>query len=161
MKQIVVLICLVMLSAVSLAQQVVKPIKFSVLEQRYQQANDTTYVINFWATWCGPCVKELPNFLQLQNEFKTDKLRVILVSMDFRSKLETNVEPFVKKMGGNCEVVLLDEKDQGFVIDNVSEKWSGALPGTLIINKSKGIGSFYEQEFQYDELKKTYLNTKK
>jgi thiol-disulfide isomerase/thioredoxin len=148
-----------MIASVSMAQKV-KPVKFSELEQRYKQANDTTYVVNFWATWCGPCVKELPNFSQLQKEFKTDKLKVLLVSMDFRSKLETVVIPFVKNKGIDLETVLLDEKDTGIIINKVSEKWSGSIPGTLVINQSKGINNFYEQEFNYEELKNLYLTTK-
>src|SRR5690242_18603794 len=59
--------------------------------------SDTLYVVNFWATWCGPCVKELPNFDKLQMDYKDKPLKVLLVSMDFKSKLNAAVIPFVKK----------------------------------------------------------------
>lgn len=147
-------------SVCSYGQQV-NPVKFSQLLSRYTAANDTTYIINFWATWCAPCIKELPNFVQLQKQYNTDKLKVILVSMDFKSKLESSVQPFVKRNKIPLEVMLLDEKDQGAVIDQVDKSWSGALPGTLIINAKTDYRKFYERDFSFDELKEAYLLTKK
>lgn len=147
-------------SVCSYGQQV-NPVKFSQLLSRYTAANDTTYIINFWATWCAPCIKELPNFVQLQKQYNTDKLKVILVSMDFKSKLESSVQPFVKRNKIPLEVMLLDEKDQGAIIDQVDKNWSGALPGTLIINAKTDYRKFYERDFSFDELKEAYLLTKK
>lgn len=141
--------------------QQVNAVKFPQLQSRYSTANDTTYIINFWATWCAPCIKELPNFIQLQKQYSTDKLKVILVSMDFRSKLESSVQPFVKRNKIPLEVMLLDEKDQGAVIDQVDKNWSGALPGTLIINAKNDYRKFYERDFNFNELKEAYLLTKK
>lgn len=159
MKKLSFILLFVAVSTGCFAQQV-KPIKFSQLQNRYSSVNDTTYIINFWATWCAPCIKELPNFVQLQEQYRTDKLKVILVSMDFKSKLESSVQPFVKRNKIPLEVLLLDEKDQGAVIDEVDKSWSGALPGTLIINAKNDYRKFYERDFNFDELKDAYLLTK-
>ncbi len=43
-------------------------ISISELNQRMENGGDTTYIVNFWATWCGPCMKELPNFDQLTEQ---------------------------------------------------------------------------------------------
>jgi thiol-disulfide isomerase/thioredoxin len=65
-----------------------------------QNKSDTTYVINFWATWCKPCVEEIPHFEKLYATYKNQKVKVIMVSCDFKKQLETRVIPFVqnKKM---------------------------------------------------------------
>ncbi|MCO4294600.1 TlpA family protein disulfide reductase [Solitalea sp. MAHUQ-68] len=160
MKRGALAIGLIFYTVLSHAQQV-KPVKYEKLHQLINAITDTTYVINFWATWCAPCVKELPNFIELQKQYKADKLKVLLVSMDFRSKLETSVEPFVEKRNIPLEVYLLDEKDQGSVIDKIDESWSGALPGTLIINNNQSYRKFYERDFTYDELQQAYLSSKK
>ena len=128
-------------------------LNFSELEAAYLQIeNDTTYVVNFWATWCKPCIKELPAFEQLREAHKNDKLQVVLVSLDFPEKLETGVIPFIEKKGLTSKVVLLDDPDANSWIPKVSDTWSGAIPATVIVNK-KG-KKFFERSFTYDELEK-------
>lgn len=130
------------------------------LENRINAGNDTVYVVNFWATWCSPCVKELPYFRKLQTHYRLQPLKVIMVSVDFKSKLETAVKPFVKRHNPGDEVFLLDEKNQQEYIDKISKNWSGALPATLVVNKKRRIREFFEQEFTYAELDKLYQNLK-
>ncbi|MFC5285005.1 TlpA disulfide reductase family protein [Pedobacter alpinus] len=130
------------------------------LDLRLEQGKDTVYVVNFWATWCAPCVKELPNFEKLNADYKNQPLKVILLSLDFKSKLEKVVEPFVVKKGLKSEVFLLNEKSEQEYINRISKEWSGALPATLIINPKKKTRKFYEQEFTFEELEKTYLLNK-
>lgn len=75
----------------------VQLINIDQLNQRVQDGKDTTFIINFWATWCLPCIKELPNFEKLNNTYQSEKLKIMLVSVDFKSKRSTVVTPFVKK----------------------------------------------------------------
>jgi thiol-disulfide isomerase/thioredoxin len=121
---------------------------------------DTVYIVNFWATWCGPCVAELPNFEQLQKTYQKQPLKVLLVSMDFQSKLKTEVDPFIKKHNYQCEVFLATKKNDQEWIDAIDKDWSGALPGTLVVNAKKGTRHFYEKEFTYAELDKLYQTNK-
>lgn len=107
--------------------------------------SDTMYVVNFWATWCKPCVKELPYFEQLHNKYATEKVKVVLVSLDFKRQIEKKLIPFLQKNRLNSEVILLlDAKEQEW-IDKVDVNWSGAIPITLIFNKYKKL--FLEQDF--------------
>lgn len=143
------------ISKVSTAQ--VKLINLNQLESRINNNSDTVYVVNFWATWCGPCVKELPNFEQLGSKYKSKPLKVLLVSLDFKSRLNTVVNPFVKKNNLKSELYLLDEKSEQDYIDKISKSWSGSLPATLIINNKTKTRNFYEQEFTFEALEKVYL----
>src|SRR5690606_6034887 len=79
---------------ISASQQTrVSLLTFRELEARISQQSDTTYLVNFWATWCAPCLKELPHFDRLQRSYSSEKVKVLLVSLDFRSQLETGVIP--------------------------------------------------------------------
>lgn len=127
-------------------------ISFNDLQKRTHQNNDTIYVINFWATWCSPCIEELPYFEVLRDNYRSDKLRVILVSLDFKSQLQKKVIPFLQKNNIRSTVWLLDEPDANAYIDKVSKEWSGAIPATLILNGKKNIKQFYEKQFTENEL---------
>jgi len=114
--------------------------------------NDTTYVINFWATWCAPCVKELPYFEELNRSTAENgkALRVILVSLDFPRQLQSRLLPFLKDRDITSTVVVLDDPDANSWIDQVDPSWSGAIPGTLIYRGERR--EFREQSFSRDEL---------
>jgi len=131
------------------------------LDERVEKGKDTTYVVNFWATWCGPCVEELPSFEQLHAENLSKPVKVILVSLDFKSKLQSAVVPFVKKHQLKSEVYVINEPDQQVFIEKVDPKWSGSLPATLFLNKDRKIRFFYEKPFvNYSELKAMFENLK-
>lgn len=132
--------------------QEVSVIRLPELEKLLEKTTDTTYVINFWATWCGPCVNELPGFEQLHAKYARSKVKVILVSMDFVSQLETKVKPLVKKRGLKSEVYLLNEPDYNAWIDKVDNNWSGAIPFTLIINNRRRKRKSFEKELTYEAL---------
>jgi len=113
--------------------------------------NETVYVVNFWATWCAPCVKELPYFEELGAVYKDKNVEVILISLDFPKHYESKLKPFLKKQDINSKVIVLNDTDMNTWIPQVNEEWSGAIPATLIYNKDKR--QFYEQSFNFEELK--------
>jgi len=138
-----------------LKSQDIRITDFKGLEPLLNQQNDTTYVINFWATWCMPCVKELPYFQQIHDEFSQEKVKVILVSLDFLKHLDTRLKPFLQKNKLSPEVILLNDPDSNAWIDKVSPDWSGAIPATVIYNRN--FRNFYEKSFTYEELQ-TIIN---
>lgn len=140
-------------SGISFGQNV-KLITIDQLQERVKNGKDSTYVVNFWATWCAPCIKELPHFEKLKQEFKSEKLAVLLISVDFKSKLTSAVVPFVKRKNLKNEVFLLNESNPQEYIDRVDPSWSGSIPATLFIKNDKR--KFVESEFTYEQLLTEY-----
>jgi len=106
-------------------------------------------VINFWATWCKPCIKELPYFVEAQAEFP--EVDFIYMSLDFEENA-TRADKFASKKGLNPKgLYLINNLDYNSWIDKVSPEWSGAIPATLLIVDGKKY--FYEKEFHEGELK--------
>lgn len=117
--------------------------------------NDSIYVINFWATWCAPCVKEIPYFEKLNEKYQHKKVKVLFVSLDFPDQLESRVIPFMDRMNMKAQVVLLDDTRSNRWIPLVDESWSGAIPATVIY--AKNFREFYAREFNFEELEEIIL----
>lgn len=141
---------LLLVGSISLyGQSSLKIYKVKNLLQRLQ-ASDTVFVINFWATWCKPCVEELPLFENLSTHNK--KVKVVLVCLDFKEALPTKVIPFLKKGNYTVECVLLDEVNGQDFIDQIDKRWSGAIPMTLISKKKFTERKIYERQLKPGEL---------
>lgn len=113
-----------------------------------QSDGEKLKVINFWATWCKPCVKELPYFVNAQSQFPN--VEFIYMSIDF-SESAAKAEKFAQKKRLNPSgLYLIDDVDYNSWIDKVSPDWSGAIPATLIMKDGKKY--FYEKEFHEGEL---------
>ncbi|WP_410879530.1 TlpA family protein disulfide reductase [Myroides sp. DW712] len=128
---------------------------YHVLVESVNHQDDKVYVVNFWATWCVPCVKELPDFVQLYNENKTrPDFEMVLVSLDRSADFETKVKPFITDHQLTPPVVLLaDVKRMNEWIPAIHKSWSGAIPATAIYKNGKQI-YFHEGILTYEELKK-------
>ncbi|HLP27505.1 MAG TPA: TlpA disulfide reductase family protein [Candidatus Didemnitutus sp.] len=124
------------------------------LEHRFASGKDTTYVVNFWATWCKPCVEELPSFDMLARRESGNPVVVLLVCLDAPSDLNAKVLPFLRKKAFACETVLFAEQKPHLWIDKVDPSWSGAIPATLFVKNGKRL--FREQEFTQRTLDSTF-----
>lgn len=123
---------------------------FKTFEGFLNKKDATTYVINFWATWCLPCVKELPYFETLHQQYKDKGVKVILVSLDMPKKIESNLIPFMIKKKLQSQVIHLDDPDANAWIEKVAANWSGSIPATIMYNATTR--KFYERSFTYEPL---------
>ncbi|MBA2612385.1 MAG: TlpA family protein disulfide reductase [Bacteroidetes bacterium] len=144
----ILLISFLFYTAFVKSQTVSKVYKIDELLNRIKNP-DTTYVINFWATWCKPCVAELPSFDSLS---KISNVKILLVSLDFKEDLEKKVNFFLQKNKIKIECVLLDEINGNDFINKIDKSWTGAIPATLIKNKEHRV--FIEKKIHLAELQK-------
>ncbi|WP_418263445.1 TlpA disulfide reductase family protein [Flavobacterium faecale] len=128
---------------------------YDLLEKEILSYQNTTYVVNFWATWCAPCVKELPHFEKLNSENK--KVKVVLVSLDFKDQIQARLFPFLKRKNIQSKVVILTDKNYNNWLAKVDENWSGSIPATLIIKGKKKV--FAERDFATFEELNEYVNS--
>ncbi|MFW6020213.1 MAG: TlpA family protein disulfide reductase [Bacteroidales bacterium] len=122
------------------SSQNIQVVDFDDIEQQFQKNDDSVRVINFWATWCVPCVEEMPYFVEAENKYSEAKVKFIFVSLDLPNNIENKVIPFVKDQGMQGEVILLDDPDANSWINKVDSTWSGAIPATVIY---KGNDKFF------------------
>jgi thiol-disulfide isomerase/thioredoxin len=130
-----------------LSAQTVPSLSYTELKPLLNQSDDKVHVVNFWATWCAPCIKELPYFEALN---KRKNIEVLLVSLDFPKHKQSRLLPFISKNKLQSKVVLLDDADENYWINDINANWSGAIPATLIYNSQKR--DFYERSFTKNEL---------
>lgn len=141
-------------SLTSNAQDLISFKSYDELNAYLKENNSKPLVVNFWATWCAPCVKELPYFEKLNQE--NQNVKVILVSLDFEKQVESKLKPFLKKKKYTSTSIYLADKDYNTWLPKVDKNWSGSIPATLIIKDGKM--TFIEQDFSnYEELN-TYVN---
>ena len=104
---------------------------FDDFDKKLSASANTLYVINFWATWCGPCVKELPYFDELHDISADLDIEVVLVSLDFADQAE-RIKSFVQSKGIRARVIHLQDPQTQVWIDKVDPAWSGSLPATQL-----------------------------
>lgn len=131
------------------AQDLITFQNFDELNEYIQNNSEKPLVVNFWATWCAPCVKEMPYFQKLHQE--NPNIKVVTVSLDFDKQVESKLKPFLKKKNYSFVTTYMADKKFNNWISKVDENWSGSIPATWIINGNKGV--FVEQEFaSFEEL---------
>ena len=121
------------------------------------QSKDTLYVINFWATWCGPCVKELPHFEALGDTLNGKHIEVLLTSLDMKRKIQSDLEPFIKRKKLKKKVIALTDSKYNSWLNKVDSSWTGSIPATVLLLNGEKV--FYEKSYHTkEELEKDIVN---
>jgi peroxiredoxin len=91
-------------------------------------------VVNFWATWCPPCVKEMPVFVELYRTYASKGVRLVSVSVDHPDTLVDRVQPFVKTHALPFPVYVLSDRSPDNVDKALGVDWGGAVPATFVFD---------------------------
>jgi thiol-disulfide isomerase/thioredoxin len=116
-------------------QKEVKVLNFDQLQPYLHKNDDTVYLVNFMASWCAPCRKEMPAIQAVEEKYRDKNFKVLLVSLDFPTQLESALIPYLQSSNIKSEVILLNDPNQNRWINLVDPNWEGEIPFTLIYGK--------------------------
>ena len=140
----------------SLFSQEIKKIKITDLEKTIAESK-TPMIVNFWATFCKPCVEEMPWFLQAVKQHQKDSVKLLLVSLDLENFYPVKIKSFAFKHQFFAPIVWLDEYNADYFCPKVDSAWSGAIPASLFINNKKGYRKFAEERLPKEKLEKEII----
>jgi thiol-disulfide isomerase/thioredoxin len=136
MAVLTVLVCALMASMGRAASPgPVSTATLPVVKKAIEGQKGHVVVVNFWATWCGPCVAEFPALVRLAHRYRSKGLVVYAVSADMVSDIDSKVKPFVAKQGADFPVYIQQSDDPADFINGFDTKWQGDLPRTFIYDK--------------------------
>lgn len=147
--KIVFIVLLAFINLSSFSQEI-KKIKITDLEKTIKESKEPM-IVNFWATYCVPCLKEMPYF---QEQAKSKKITLLLVSIDLEEAYPKQIRSTAKKLKLTAPIKWLDETDADYFCPRVDSSWSGGLPSTLFINNSTSYRKFIEDEIPKDDFEK-------
>ena len=122
---------------------------FEGFKSEIETPSEDLRIYNFWATWCAPCIHEMPYFESVVEDTKGTHL--VFVSLDDDRRPE-RVEAFVEKKGFTSPIWLLSEKEQKDWKQKLEEDWSGAIPATLFVTAA-GKRHFHTGQISEEKLK--------
>ncbi len=151
MKLIPNLILFLLFAGLSSSQaQSIPSWKITEVEQMMGRS-DSVLVVSFWATFCKPCIEEIPYLQSISNKYKDEKVKLLLVSLDLAAFYPNRIETFAKKHNITSPIVWLNETNADHFCPKIDESWSGAIPATLIINNKTGYKKFVEEQMKPEE----------
>ncbi len=157
-KYLIMLLLSMLVSTSKLAGQNVAYIKVPELTKILNSPDNKLFVINFWATWCQPCIIELPHFEKVAKDYDPAKVKFILVSLDFPSQIKSRLIPFLKKNKVTLDVAVMTDVDYNSWIDLIDPLWQGNIPATLFLNNTTKKRYFHMGTVDEPGLKK-YINS--
>ena len=109
-------------------------------------------VVNFWATWCAPCIHEIPWFEKTIAQYADKKVKLVLVSIDYPDEFPAGITAFAKKNGYRSQIIWLNETDAEVFCPKVDKSWDGTIPVTMMVNNKKHFKQFYKQQLPESRL---------
>jgi len=153
MKNLLLLFAITIATQSAHSQQI-KKVKITDIEHYISTSKDTLLVINFWATFCKPCVAEIPSFIKITDQYKTNDVKLTLVSLDLPDYFPKKIAAFAKTHKFTADILWLDETNADYFCPKIDPKWSGSIPATLMVNTKTGYRKFFEEEMSSAEFEK-------
>lgn len=143
--RILLIVLLASLSFLEGRSQTVKKVKIGEIEDLIRNA-DYPLVVSFWATWCRPCIHEIPYLQETVEKYSDRNVELVLVSLDFKESFPSVIESFVRKNGYKASFFWLNETNADQFCPKIDPKWDGSIPATLFVNNKTGYRKFYDRQ---------------
>jgi len=137
-----------------LSAQHIEPIKATKLVEKYTK-QDGVVVVNFWSTWCKPCIEEIPHFISVYDSLRASGVQLWLVSQDTRDLYNSGaLKKYISGKEGwkKAKLFWFNETDADYYCPIINKDWSGVIPATLILNNKKGYSKFIEESMTAEQL---------
>jgi len=144
MKKILLVSCIWMFAFSAFSQQV-KKVQIKEIEDIIK-AIDHPVIISFWATWCAPCVHEIPYLQETVKKYADHQVELVLVSLDFKESYPSAIESFVKKKDFQASFYWLNETNADDFCPKIDPKWDGSIPATLFVNNKTNYRKFFDRQ---------------
>jgi len=141
MKLILIITCLLLITSFGFSQTI-KKVKVTEVEE-YIRNSDHPIVLNCWATWCAPCVAEIPDFMETVKKYNEQKVELVLMSLDFASSYPNKIADLIKKRNFEATFLWLNETNADYFCPKIDPKWDGTLPSTLFVDPKTGYRKFF------------------
>jgi thiol-disulfide isomerase/thioredoxin len=142
-----------LLLATSIDAQQIKSIKVTDLAKTIKESK-TPLVVNFWATFCVPCIEEMPYFQELVHQYASKNVSLIFVSLDLKEAYPAKVNQMAQKLKLAYPVVWLNETNADYFCPKIDTSWTGGMPSSLFVNNATGYHKFFEDQLSKEKLGK-------
>jgi thiol-disulfide isomerase/thioredoxin len=141
MKNILFIASFLLLASTAFSQAI-KKVKVTEVEE-YVKNSDHPIVLNCWATWCAPCIEEIPYFMETVKKYSDQKVELLLVSLDFATSYPNKIQELIKRKKFDATFFWLNETNADYFCPKIDPKWDGTLPSTLFVNPKTGYRQFF------------------
>lgn len=113
--------------------------------EAYIKNSNHPILLNFWTTWCAPCVEEIPYFMETVKKYSAEGTELVLVSLDFPSGYPKQINDFIRRKNFSATFFWLNETNAGYFCPKIDARWNGTIPVTLLVNNKTGYRKFFNR----------------
>jgi len=154
MKQIIKYLLIIFLLVNSgIAQEIIPLSNSEEFDNLKKEKAGKVFLVNLWATWCGPCKKEFPDLVKLHNNFKENNFEVIFVSLDEKEEINTTVKNFLKTHNVDFTSYYYNFPTPDEFLNYIGNNWDGAIPATFIYDREGNLASNFIGKKDYEQFR--------
>jgi thiol-disulfide isomerase/thioredoxin len=146
----IIIFFLILSANIVLSQDLISLSSVSDIENLKKDNSGRVLAINFWASWCKPCVDEFPFLIKLNENYKDRNFKLIFISLDFKEEVNSKLLPFLKNNNVDFTSYLLDTKNPDDIMNYFNKKWDGGIPATFIFDSKGKLQRFILGEHTYE-----------